>query len=173
MVRTEGWRTGPPDVLTRLLDPVEGDKVDPGEYRFRIFVRFETGDERYRWVNEGMWIGSGIRRGLAGKRAFCVIKTLCFSLLLFPCVATYLCPVQENACVESFGHWRPMFADIGCSHLRWVSSALNTLLITGSVCRSGHWCIWYFRNITPRVTEQSYQVVVPGCCSVARTHNLG
>ncbi|KAG8157150.1 hypothetical protein KVR01_012858 [Diaporthe batatas] len=64
MVRTEGWRTGPPDVLTRLLDPVEGDKVSPDEYRFRIFIRLETGDDRYRWLNEGMWIGSGVRRGL-------------------------------------------------------------------------------------------------------------
>ncbi|TPX12657.1 uncharacterized protein E0L32_000834 [Thyridium curvatum] len=64
MVRTEGWRTGPPDVLTRLLDPVEGDKVSADEYRFRIFVKFETGDERYRWLNEAMWIGSGVRRGL-------------------------------------------------------------------------------------------------------------
>lgn len=67
MVRTEGWRTGPPEVLTRLLDPVEGDKVSPDEYRFRIFIRLETGDERYRWVNEGMWIGSGVRRGLEGE----------------------------------------------------------------------------------------------------------
>lgn len=67
MVRTEGWRTGPPEVLTRLLDPVEADGVDPGEYRFRLFVRLETGDERYRWVNEAMWIGSGVRRGLEGK----------------------------------------------------------------------------------------------------------
>lgn len=66
MVRTEGWRTGPPEVLTRLLDPVEGDKVSPDEYRFRIFIRLETGDERYRWLNEGMWIGSGVRRGLEG-----------------------------------------------------------------------------------------------------------
>jgi hypothetical protein len=67
MVRTEGWRTGPPEVLTRLLDPVEGDKVSPDEYRFRIFIRLETGDERYRWVNEAMWIGSGVRRGLEGE----------------------------------------------------------------------------------------------------------
>lgn len=66
MVRTEGWRTGPPEVLLRLLDPVEGDKVAPDEYRFRLFVRFETGDARYRWVNEAMWIGSGVRRGLEG-----------------------------------------------------------------------------------------------------------
>lgn len=67
MVRTEGWRTGLADVLTRLLDPVEGDHVDPSEYRFRLFVRFETGDQRYQWVNEGMWIGSGVRRGAEGE----------------------------------------------------------------------------------------------------------
>jgi len=67
MVQTEGWRTGPPDVLQRLMDPVEGDKVDPGQYRFRLFVKLETGDERYKWVNEEMWIGSGIRRGTQGE----------------------------------------------------------------------------------------------------------
>lgn len=85
MVRTEGWRTGPADVLTRLLDPVEGDKVDPGEYRFRLFVRFETGDERYRWVNEGMWIGSGVRRGLEGKDLFlsCFVPSVSPALDVF------------------------------------------------------------------------------------------
>lgn len=67
MVRTEGWRTGPPEVLLRLLDPVEGDKVAPEEYRFRLFIKLETGDERYRWLNEAMWIGSGVRRGLEGE----------------------------------------------------------------------------------------------------------
>ncbi|EJT72248.1 hypothetical protein GGTG_09114 [Gaeumannomyces tritici R3-111a-1] len=63
MVQTTGWRTGPPDVLERLLDPVEGDKVPASDYRFRLFIRLETGDPRYYWVNEGMWLGSGIRRG--------------------------------------------------------------------------------------------------------------
>lgn len=63
--------------MLRLLDPVEGDRVGPDEYRFRITVRLETGDERYRWVNEGMWVGSGIRRGLEGK------------LLVFPRVVLF------------------------------------------------------------------------------------
>lgn len=63
MVQTTGWRTGPPDVPERLLDPVEGDKVPASDYRFRLFIRLETGDKRYYWVNEGMWLGSGIRRG--------------------------------------------------------------------------------------------------------------
>ncbi|TLD17980.1 hypothetical protein PspLS_10565 [Pyricularia sp. CBS 133598] len=63
MVRTQGWRTGPPDVLEKLLDPIEGDKVPASAYRFRLTIKLETGDPRYLWVNEGMWIGSGIRRG--------------------------------------------------------------------------------------------------------------
>lgn len=63
MVKTEGWRTGPPAVLERLLDPVEGAKVECKEYRVRLFVKLETGDERYRWLNEAMWIGSATRSG--------------------------------------------------------------------------------------------------------------
>lgn len=94
MVRTEGWRTGPADVLTRLLDPVEGDRVDPAEYRFRLFVRFETGDERYRWVNEGMWIGSGVRRGLEGEDSFLVswfLRPFCLFLLVLKPVLAWRC----------------------------------------------------------------------------------
>lgn len=70
MVKTEGWRTGPPDVLQRLLDPVEGAKVECKEYRVRLFVKFETGDERYRWLNEAMWIGSATRSGFEGESLF-------------------------------------------------------------------------------------------------------
>lgn len=97
MVRTEGWRTGPPEVLTRLLDPVEGDKVSPDEYRFRIFIRLETGDERYKWVNEGMWIGSGVRRGLEGE-----------------------CAVVNDAL-----SFQGPVADVLCSDLRWLSTSLR------------------------------------------------
>lgn len=100
MVRTEGWRTGPPEVLTRLLDPVEGDKVSPDEYRFRIFIRLETGDERYKWVNEGMWIGSGVRRGLEGE-----------------------CNVVNDAL-----NFQNPVTDVVCSDLRWLSTSL--MLVT-------------------------------------------
>lgn len=108
MVRTEGWRTGPPEVLTRLLDPVEGDKVSPDEYRFRIFIRLETGDERYRWVNEGMWIGSGVRRGLEGESSL---------MLKVPgCLA--------GDCWWSKDLRRPV-TDIAYSDLRRISASLN------------------------------------------------
>lgn len=64
MIKTQGWRTGPPAVLARLTDPELADSVDPNEYKFRLYVDMETGDERYRdKVNCGMWVGSGMRKG--------------------------------------------------------------------------------------------------------------
>lgn len=67
-VQTAGWRTGPREVLERLFDPKLADDVDPNEYSFRLTVKFETGDERYKdIVNSGMWIGSGARKGSEGS----------------------------------------------------------------------------------------------------------
>ncbi len=64
MIKTHGWRTGPSEVLAKLLDPEEADKVDPNSYKFRLFIDMETGDERYRdKINCGMWVGSGMRKG--------------------------------------------------------------------------------------------------------------
>jgi len=64
MVSTNGWRTGPPEILAQLADPKQADQVDPNSYKFRLFVNMETGDERYREkINRGMWIGSGMRLG--------------------------------------------------------------------------------------------------------------
>lgn len=63
VVKTEGWRTGPKEVLEALADPERADSVDPSAYSFRLFIRLETGDERYAdAVNYGMWIGSGMRK---------------------------------------------------------------------------------------------------------------
>lgn len=60
VVKTRGFRTGTREVLQALG---EGGAVDPREYRFRLFVEMETGDERYRGeVNFGMWVGSAMRR---------------------------------------------------------------------------------------------------------------
>lgn len=57
--------TGPPEILAKLADPELADTVDPNSYKFRIFIEMETGDERYRdRLNCGMWIGSGMRKGL-------------------------------------------------------------------------------------------------------------
>ncbi len=64
VAKTQGWRTGPPEILAALADPDQADSVDPFSYRFRIFIDLETGDERYRnQVNCGMWVGSGMRKG--------------------------------------------------------------------------------------------------------------
>ncbi|PBP22130.1 hypothetical protein BUE80_DR006958 [Diplocarpon rosae] len=64
VIKTRGWRTGPPGVLAKLADPEQADGIDPRSYKFRLFIEMETGDERYRdHVNCGMWVGSGMRKG--------------------------------------------------------------------------------------------------------------
>ncbi|WP_234385980.1 DUF3237 domain-containing protein [Streptomyces lydicus] len=55
---TSGVRHGKPEVLRRLAT---GEAVDPAEYYFRLFCRFETGDERYRWLNRTLAVASGAR----------------------------------------------------------------------------------------------------------------
>ncbi|KAL1894055.1 hypothetical protein Sste5346_006197 [Sporothrix stenoceras] len=60
-VYTEGWRTGPADVLARLFDPAQADGVAPSDYRFRLYVHLETGDARYQLLCTGMWVASGAR----------------------------------------------------------------------------------------------------------------
>lgn len=68
IVHTTGWRTGPKEVLERLLDPELANEVKPADYSFRLSIKLETGDERYKEkVNTGIWIGSGVRRGAEGK----------------------------------------------------------------------------------------------------------
>lgn len=68
VVQTSGWRTGPREVMERLFDPTKAGDVDPSEYSFRLSIKLETGDERYKdLVNSGMWIGSGARTGSEGQ----------------------------------------------------------------------------------------------------------
>ncbi|TNY21543.1 hypothetical protein DMC30DRAFT_196587 [Rhodotorula diobovata] len=70
-VQTRGWRTGPREVLQRLADAAragphaEGVAVPgPEEYSFRLCIEMET-DARgpLGWLNQAMWIGSGVRSG--------------------------------------------------------------------------------------------------------------
>lgn len=69
-VETRGWRTGPKDVLQRLSDAAKGGGAEvqvpgPSEYRFRLFLEFtvDAKNEKYAWLNQAMFIGSGVRSG--------------------------------------------------------------------------------------------------------------
>ncbi|MGJ6964377.1 DUF3237 domain-containing protein [Streptosporangium sp. G11] len=55
---TSGVRHGPAEVMARLA---QGEPVDPSEYYFRVFCRFETGDERYLWLNRTLAVGTAGR----------------------------------------------------------------------------------------------------------------
>ncbi|KAK5651345.1 hypothetical protein OQA88_12578 [Cercophora sp. LCS_1] len=62
-IKTDGWRTGPPEVLRDLNDPEKADDVDPSTYKFRLYINMNTGDPRYNHVNTTMWVASGMRKG--------------------------------------------------------------------------------------------------------------
>lgn len=55
---TTGLRHGPAEVLARVA---RGEDVDPAEYYFRLVLRFETGDERYAWLNTTLGIASAMK----------------------------------------------------------------------------------------------------------------
>ena len=61
-VRNRGYRHGPKDVLERLA---AGVQVDPASYYMRTTPLFETGDERYAWLNRAICFASGARRAAA------------------------------------------------------------------------------------------------------------
>ena len=58
-VHNFGLRHGPPEVLAR---GAAGEAVDPALYYMRATPRFETGDERYRWLNKLVCVATGARR---------------------------------------------------------------------------------------------------------------
>lgn len=53
-----GFRHGPPEVMERLN---KGEAVDPSEYYFRIAPFFETGADKYDWLNRVVSVGTGNR----------------------------------------------------------------------------------------------------------------
>jgi hypothetical protein len=61
-VRNRGFRHGPPEVLKRLA---AGENIDPARYYMRTTPLFETGDERYAWLNRIVCVASGARRATA------------------------------------------------------------------------------------------------------------
>jgi hypothetical protein len=61
-VRNRGFRHGPAEVLKRLA---AGENTDPARYYMRTTPLFETGDERYAWLNRIVCVASGARRPAA------------------------------------------------------------------------------------------------------------
>ncbi len=57
-IRNFGYRRGPAEVMARLT---AGEDVDPSEYYMRTCPSFETGDERYQWLNGTLFLGTGAR----------------------------------------------------------------------------------------------------------------
>jgi hypothetical protein len=57
-VENKGLRFGPVELLQRLK---RGEPVDPKLIYFRTVPKFETGNEKYRWLMENLFIGSAAR----------------------------------------------------------------------------------------------------------------
>jgi predicted ester cyclase len=49
----------PPGLRAELADPATRHRVDPARYYFRTNPLFETGAERYAWLNDVVCVGSG------------------------------------------------------------------------------------------------------------------
>ena len=58
-LQTTGTRTGAKNVLEKLGE----GKLGPEKYRMRLHLTFETGDQRYSWLNHGVFIASAARAG--------------------------------------------------------------------------------------------------------------
>jgi hypothetical protein len=59
-LRTTGTRTGPKAVLEKLGDDTS---IKPDQFRMRLNMTMETGDSRYSWINDGVFIASSGRVG--------------------------------------------------------------------------------------------------------------
>ena len=53
-----GFRHGPPEVIRAIA---AGEEADPADYYMRTHARLETGDKRYAWVNDMLFVGTGAR----------------------------------------------------------------------------------------------------------------
>ena len=58
-VRNKGYRHGSPEIIKKLA---AGEAVDPALYYMRTTPWFETGDERYAWLNRMVCVATGARR---------------------------------------------------------------------------------------------------------------
>ena len=57
-VRSQGYRHGPPEVLSALA---RGEVVDPARYFFRTVMRFESGAEELSWLNRTIAVATAER----------------------------------------------------------------------------------------------------------------
>ena len=62
-LRTTGTRTGRREVLEALGE----GKIGPDQFRMRLNLTFETGDARYSWLNDGVFVASSGRVGSQGE----------------------------------------------------------------------------------------------------------
>jgi Protein of unknown function (DUF3237) len=64
------WAT-PPELRAAMADPVKRLRISPTRYYFRTNPLFETGAERYTWLNDIVCIGAGylIEGGIAYRIA--------------------------------------------------------------------------------------------------------
>lgn len=76
-VKSSGWLTGSKEILEKVVDPSTADQVNPTTYKYRVNISLESGDERYAFVNTGMWVGSGCRRGTESEYTRAVIVLSC------------------------------------------------------------------------------------------------
>jgi len=58
LVRSDGLRHGPADVIARLA---RGESVDPSHYYFRTILRFETSSQKLAWLNRILSVARGRR----------------------------------------------------------------------------------------------------------------
>jgi hypothetical protein len=70
-VHNQGYRHGPAEVIKRLA---AGESVDPALYYMRSTPRFETGAERYQWLNRIICVATGARRPAAVELDFYEVK---------------------------------------------------------------------------------------------------
>jgi hypothetical protein len=64
LVRSDGLRHGPADVLARIA---QGELVDPSLYYFRTIMRFEAAEPSLDWLNRIIGVARGLRERLAVK----------------------------------------------------------------------------------------------------------
>lgn len=59
-VQTTGTRTGAREVLEKLG---EDTSIGPNNFKMRLHLTMETGDSRYSWVNDSVFVASSGRNG--------------------------------------------------------------------------------------------------------------